>query len=63
VQSTALRVIALNTAEGWSRDVSEDIARAVVAKALGDRTWLPVGTREFVERQTGEYIPRELVDQ
>jgi hypothetical protein len=25
--SDALRVIAFNTAEGWSRDVSEDIAR------------------------------------
>ena len=30
-----IRVIAFNAAEGWSRDVSEDIARAVAEKAQG----------------------------
>jgi hypothetical protein len=29
----AVRVVALNTAEGWSRDVSEEIANAVLDQA------------------------------
>jgi hypothetical protein len=32
--SNALRVIAFNTAEGWSRDVSEDIAGDVLERAF-----------------------------
>jgi len=32
--SNALRVIAFNTAEGWSRDVSEDIAGEVLERAF-----------------------------
>jgi hypothetical protein len=32
--SDALRVVAFNTAEGWSRDVSEDIAAEVLEEAL-----------------------------
>jgi hypothetical protein len=32
--SNALRVVALNTAEGWSRDVSEDIANEVLERAF-----------------------------
>ena len=55
------RIVAFNTAEGWSRDVSEDIARAVVDKAIKERTWLPSNTREFVERQIGNEVPSELV--
>src|SRR5271170_6309143 len=32
--SDALRVVAFNTAEGWSRDVSEDIAGEVLDRAF-----------------------------
>jgi hypothetical protein len=32
--SNALRVVAFNTAEGWSRDVSEDIAGEVLERAF-----------------------------
>jgi hypothetical protein len=32
--SDALRVVAFNTAEGWSRDVSEDIAGEVIERAF-----------------------------
>jgi hypothetical protein len=32
--SNALRVVAFNTAEGWSRDVSEDIANEVLERAF-----------------------------
>ena len=48
-----LRVVAFNTAEGWARDVSEDIAKAV-ANSVRYESDLPEGTREFVERQLGK---------
>ena len=47
----SLRVIALNSAEGWSRDVSEQIAKAVLAAAQADDRALTAGTRAFVETQ------------
>jgi hypothetical protein len=36
--SNALRVVAFNTAEGWSRDVSEDIAGEVLERAFDAAT-------------------------
>ena len=48
-----VRVVAFNTAEGWARDVSADIAKAV-ANSVRYESHLPEGTREFVERQLGE---------
>jgi hypothetical protein len=36
--SKALWVIAFNAAEGWSRDVSEDIAGEVLERAIDERT-------------------------
>ncbi len=41
-----LRVIAFNTAEGWSRDVTEDIAREIVDSSDS----LSRSARDFVER-------------
>jgi hypothetical protein len=51
--SNPLRVVAFNTHEGWSRDVTEDVARKILnlnrqGTALGE------AAREFVERVTGE---------
>jgi hypothetical protein len=43
-----VRVIALNPAEGWSRDVSEEIAKAVLTAAEVDDCVLTVGTSAFV---------------
>ena len=37
--SNALRVVAFNTAEGWSRDVSEDIAGEVLEQACDTTIW------------------------
>jgi len=56
----ALRVVALNTAEGWSRDVSEDIAGEVVDGARDAGEALSEGTRRFIDRHldTGERRPR-----
>jgi hypothetical protein len=46
----ALRVIALNTAEGWSRDVSEEIAFDVLDQAFDADDTLTEGTKRFIDR-------------
>jgi hypothetical protein len=46
-------VVAFNTAGGWARDVSEDIAREVLDRAADD-TRLPDATRDFVAFHIGE---------
>ena len=43
-----VRVTAFNVAEGWSRDVSEDIAREVWARTMGRS--LPHSTARFIQR-------------
>jgi hypothetical protein len=48
-----LRVVAFNTAEGWARDVSADIARKVLNCALELDQDLPGAVRDFVERACG----------
>jgi hypothetical protein len=49
-----VRVIAFNTAEGWSRDVSEDIAWEVLHRASGSGVPLPASTHDFVASHVGE---------
>ena len=44
-----LRLIAFNTAEGWSRDVSEDIAWELTRQVTADQKPLTTPTRAFVE--------------
>jgi hypothetical protein len=44
-----LRVVAFNTVEGWSRDVSEDIANAVLDRTYDTDATLNVGTRRFID--------------
>ena len=48
-----LRVLAFNTEEGWSRDVSGEIADKVLRRAEGGNGALTSGTRAFVERHLG----------
>ncbi len=43
-----LRIVAFNTAEGWARDVSAEIARVMVVHAGGSE--LPLAVRDFMER-------------
>ena len=52
--SSPVRVVAFNTAEGWSRDVSEEIADEI-AQAFAQRDEdVPGGLKDFVEtRQRG----------
>jgi hypothetical protein len=51
------RIIAFNTAEGWSRDVTEDVARDVLKRAVRENRSLQGEVRDFVERETGEEVP------
>jgi hypothetical protein len=48
-----LRVFAFNTHEGWSRDVSEEIADKVLRRVEGGHGTLTSDTRAFVERHLG----------
>jgi hypothetical protein len=47
-----VRVVAFNTSEGWSRDVSEDVAREVLRRLEG--RGLPANSRKFVETYVDE---------
>ena len=44
-----VRVVAFNTSEGWSRDVSEDVAREVVRRVAESGRPLAASSRQFVE--------------
>jgi hypothetical protein len=48
--SNALRVVAFNTSEGWSRDVSEDIAGEVLERAFDADDNLSDSTKRFIDR-------------
>jgi hypothetical protein len=57
--TNALRVVAFNTAEGWSRDVSEDIAGEVLERAFDADDNLSDATKRFIDRHVtrGEKRP------
>jgi hypothetical protein len=49
-----VRVVAFNTSEGWSRDVSEDVAWEVLDRANASGGSLPYSTHNFVAFHAGE---------
>ena len=51
--SHPLRVVAFNAAEGWARDVTEDIARAVLSRASAERRSIGKVAQEFLNRTLG----------
>jgi hypothetical protein len=55
--SHQVRVVAFNTAEGWARDVTEDIARAALSKAQSERRPIGKAAQEFLERTLGVDVP------
>jgi hypothetical protein len=57
-----LRVVAFNTAEGWSRDITEDIGREIVERAHRAGETLSGSAAAFVEWSTGENVPANLMD-
>ena len=48
-----VRVVALNTAEGWSQDVSEDIAQKLRRRCDLQLRVVPSNIQDFVERHEG----------
>ena len=48
--NSPIRVVSFNTAEGWSRDVSEDVARELRRRCDLQARELPESVRDFVER-------------
>jgi hypothetical protein len=58
--SHPVRVIAFNTVEGWARDVTEDIAQAVLAKAQRERRSISIVAQEFLVRTLGVDVPLGL---
>jgi hypothetical protein len=54
-----VRVIAFNTAEGWSRDVSEDVSWELTRRATAAQRPLTGSARAFVEFHIGE---KELLE-
>jgi hypothetical protein len=49
-----VRVVAFNIAEGWSRDASAEIAKAIADAAEAQNRPLSRATVEFLERYLGE---------
>jgi hypothetical protein len=56
--SNPVRVVAFNTVEGWSRDVTEDIARAVLEREASEAE-VSESAKKFVERVRGYAAKRE----
>ena len=50
-----VRVIAFNTAEGWSRDLSEDVAHELRRRCANQERELPGSVEPFVGRYEGPY--------
>jgi hypothetical protein len=53
-----LRVIAFNAVEGWSRDVSEEIAYDVLDRAYDPDTTLSAGAKQFIDRHVTPGVKR-----
>jgi hypothetical protein len=51
-----VRVVAFNTSEFWSRDVSEEVAWAVITHAVDTGTRLPDSTHNFVAFYLGDEV-------
>jgi hypothetical protein len=49
--SDPIRIVAFNTAERWSRDVSEEIAELIATDCQRDGFDIPPSLERFVERQ------------
>ena len=58
--SHPLRVVAFNAAEGWARDVTEDIARAVLGRVRSDNRSIGAASQEFLVRALGADVTQRL---
>jgi hypothetical protein len=57
--SNRARVVAFNTAEGWSRDVSKEIADEIAERCALDGFDVPLALEDFVD-QHGSGRPAQL---
>jgi hypothetical protein len=48
-----VRIVAFNTAEGWARDVTEEIAREIKDRVERSDDEPSPGLRDFIEREVG----------
>jgi hypothetical protein len=55
-----VRVVAFNTAEKWSQDVSADIAHELRQRCDLQMRDVPFGLQEFVDRHEGRYHDVQL---
>lgn len=55
-----VQVVDFSVSEGWSRDVSEDIAHEVLEKARSEERSIPKETQAFIENITDEELEPEL---
>ena len=55
-----VRIIGFNTAEGWSRDVSKDVARELCQRCADQMRELPGFLQQFVERYEPAYAGLQL---
>lgn len=55
-----VQVVAFSASEGWSRDVSEDIAHEVLERARAEERSIPKETQGFIENLTDEELEPEL---
>jgi hypothetical protein len=55
-----VRVISFNTGEGWSRDVTKEIAHEIVDRALRAGDQLTTSAQEFAERVLDKDVPVSL---
>jgi hypothetical protein len=53
--SNPIRIIGFNTAEGWSRDVSEDLAEALRQRCADQARDLAASLEQFVKRYQGRH--------
>src|SRR6476661_5991252 len=56
-----VRIVAFNTAEGWSRDVTEDVAREMLDRAARKIEPLTESAVSFIEWATGDDVPLEYI--
>jgi hypothetical protein len=55
-----VRVVAFNTAEHWSRDVSSDVAHELRHRCDEQMRDVPFGLEEFMDRHEGRYHDIQL---
>jgi hypothetical protein len=54
-----VRIIAFNTAQGWSRDVTENIANEL-RETCSERGEMPVSIQDFIREQASLRAARQL---